>query len=52
MAANLASNVAQGMMGDAPTAITNDPATSNSETYLALEWHGKYDVRMNSVPKR
>jgi threonine dehydrogenase-like Zn-dependent dehydrogenase len=52
MAMNLASHVAEKIMGDVPTATTQDNTVApTGEKMKALVWHGKHDVRVELVDK-
>lgn len=39
-------------MGALPTQTNIQPATEATETMRALEWHGKFSLKMATVPKR
>lgn len=50
MAMNAASNVLQSALGDKPTDVSSEFKTHPTETMLALQWHGKKDVRVSGRP--
>jgi len=50
MALNAASNLAQDVMGDRPTTVTNDPIADSSRKMKACAWYGKTDMRLIEVP--
>jgi hypothetical protein len=52
MATNLASNIAEKIMGDVPTSTTQDKTRNTTgEKMKATVWHGKHDVRVELVDK-
>jgi hypothetical protein len=52
MATNLASNIAEKIMGDVPTSTTQDKTRNpTGEKMKATVWHGKHDVRVELVDK-
>lgn len=52
MAMNLASHIAEKVMGDVPTSTTQDMTRHpTGEKMKATVWHGKHDVRVDLVDK-